>query len=298
MIRRPVTGSLYEWASDDEKNSFVMERWQNRGPLYGMWCAELMADYNPAFAKLHYWGTPDGGDLVERTLPDLLLWSVHNIASYMMYGWETGILNEFNTLRRLGMPKEQVMEIIMFAQLYAGMRGLGHTYRAVGDFLPAWGPPTATMEWPEGWAADPEAFKSGLDLSTREMTAADRKSLDDWYEKNVGYVREVGGRDPHAPQAGRSARHVEDERDLPEQRGAARGDAARQVLGHQAAVRPQPLGRRGLLLRRLRGLLRPRRRDRRRVGDDGITAIAEVAVGLGVGLVVRRTVEQRRGEVG
>jgi hypothetical protein len=183
-----VSGSLYEWASDEERNSFVMDRWQNRGPLYGMWCAELMADYNPAFAKLHYWGTPDGGDLPERTAPDLLLWSVHNIASYMMYGWETGIHNEFNTLRRLGMPKEQVMEIIMFGQLYAGMRGLGHTYRAVGDFLPAWGPPTATMEWPEGWATDPEAFRSGLDLSTREMTADDRKNLDGWYEENLGYV--------------------------------------------------------------------------------------------------------------
>ena len=76
----------------------------------------------------------------------------------------------------------------MFSQLYAGMRGLGHTYRAVGDFLPAWGPPPIEIQWPEGWTYDPEAFKSGLDLSTREMTASDRTNLEAWYEKNIGYV--------------------------------------------------------------------------------------------------------------
>jgi hypothetical protein len=103
-------------------------------------------------------------------------------------GWETGIYNEFWALWNSGMAKEQAMELVMFAQLYAGMRGLGHTYRAVGDFLPAWGPPPVEMTWPEGWAPDPEAFKAGLDLSTPEVTAADRANLAGWYEKNIGYV--------------------------------------------------------------------------------------------------------------
>ena len=61
---------------------------------------------------------------------------MQNIHSYMMFGWETGILNEFHTLRRNGMPLAQLMELVMFSQLYAGMRGLGHVYRAVGDLLP------------------------------------------------------------------------------------------------------------------------------------------------------------------
>lgn len=176
--------------TDEEKNAHLISGWQNRGPLYQLWCNELTADYaSPEWVKLHAIGTGyPTNSLGGRHLSDYLLWSVHNLPSYVMLGWETGIQNEFWALWNFGMPKEQSMELVMFAQLYAGMRGLGHTYRAVGDLLPAWGPPPIEIEWPEGWAPDPEAFKSGLDLSTREMTAQDRTNLESWYERNIGYV--------------------------------------------------------------------------------------------------------------
>ena len=44
------------------------------------------------------------------------------------------------------MPLYAVMELVMFSQLYAGMRGLGHVYRAVGDLLPVFGEPTVAVE--------------------------------------------------------------------------------------------------------------------------------------------------------
>jgi len=72
------------------------------------------------------------------------------------------------------------------------MRGLGHTYHAIGDMLAVWGDPPAlpsdydALVWPDGWAADPAAFKAGLDLSTRELTDADRRTA--WYEQAIGYV--------------------------------------------------------------------------------------------------------------
>ncbi|MCI4337614.1 MAG: hypothetical protein L3K17_10625 [Thermoplasmata archaeon] len=174
--------------SEEEKNELLMRPWARRGPLYQLYSAALMIDYNPTFVTVRGSMYCDNGSHDEPSPPDLLLWAAQNLPSYVMLGWERGIHNEFNTLRKLGMPKEQVMEIVMFSQLYAGMRGLGHVYRAVGDFLPAWGPPTVEMEWPEGWVADPDAFRSGLDLSTREMTSADRQNLESWYERNIGYV--------------------------------------------------------------------------------------------------------------
>ena len=125
------------------------------------------------------------------------------------------------------------MELVMFTQLYAGMRGLGHVYRAVGDFLPALRRrPTVAPTFAPGWAPDPEAFQSGLDLSTREMTPADRQNLDALVRgehrlrADVDRVRaqvpprvregepgEVGGRDPHAPEAVRAAPHDPAEHD-------------------------------------------------------------------------------------
>jgi hypothetical protein len=171
--------------SEEEVNAHLINVWSWRGPLYEMYANSLMLDYAPAFAKLHRWGS----NLFGRPAPEnITLLSSQNIHSYMMYGWETGILNEFETLTRWGMTKQQLMELVMFSQLYAGMRGLGHVYRAVGDFLPLMKAPDKPAPFPEGWAPDPDAFKSGLDLSTREMTDQDLKNMTEWYEKTIGFV--------------------------------------------------------------------------------------------------------------
>lgn len=190
-IRAGLDVSRLDELTDEEKSGHLLSALRNRGPLYQLWCNELTVDYaDPAWVKLHSRAVRhcDAGGHDGYSQPDLLIWSVHNLTSYMMIGWETGIRNEFFALWRHGLPRDQTMEIVTFAQFYAGMRGLGHVYRAVGDFLPVYGPPKIPPVWPEGWQPDFEAFKSGLDLSTPELTAMDRRSLESWYEKNIGYV--------------------------------------------------------------------------------------------------------------
>jgi hypothetical protein len=172
--------------TEDEVGDALAHVWSWRGPLYEMYATSLQLDYAADFGKISRWasdifGRPAG----ERAV---VLQSCQNIHSYMMLGWETGLRNEFYTLWRFGVSKEQVMEMVMFSQLYAGMRGLGHVYHAVGDFLPAWAPPPQKVLFPEGWEADPDGLKCGLDLSTRDLTAADAKNLEDWYERLIGYV--------------------------------------------------------------------------------------------------------------
>jgi hypothetical protein len=172
--------------SDEEKDANLAAMWGWRGPLYEMSAASLMLDYAPDFAKLHRWGSDFFG---RPSHVNIILMSAQNIHSYMMLAWETGIRNEFGTLRRNGMSIDQIMELVMFSQLYAGMRGLGHVFRAVGDVLPSYaGPGEPLAPYPDGWAPDAAAFKSGLDLSTREMTPADLEALTGWYERTLGFV--------------------------------------------------------------------------------------------------------------
>ena len=170
----------------EEVNENLAHIWSWRGPMYEMYAMSLYVDHAPDFGKLSRWSGEVFGRLSGPR--NVLLASCQNIHSYMMYGWETGIRNEFYVLWRNGMSKEQVLDLVMFSQMYAGMRGLGHVYHAVGDMLPAWAPPKVEPQFPEGWAADPEAFKCGLDLSTRELTDADRTNLTEWYEQTIGYV--------------------------------------------------------------------------------------------------------------
>ena len=54
------------------------------------------------------------------------------------------------------------------------------------------GTPAATgMAYPAGWAADPDAFRSGIDFTdVTTMTAAEVKLLEDWHLRVQGVVPE------------------------------------------------------------------------------------------------------------
>lgn len=171
----------------EEISAHLMQVYSWRGGTYEFGANALMLDYAPQFAKLHRWGA----DMTGRPDPvNIMLLGIQNMASYVMLGWETGIVNQVISLRRNGMPKEQIMELIMLAQLYAGMRGLGHVFRAVGAFLPALGEPPdgKTPAFPDGWDVDPAAIRCGLDLSTLEVTDQDRAAITGWYERTIGYL--------------------------------------------------------------------------------------------------------------
>ena len=168
-----------------EVDANLAKVWSWRGALYEMYANSLMLDYAPEFSKLHRWGSDFFGRPKQE---NVILLSAQNIHSYMMLGWETGIHNEFATLLRNGMSVKQTMELVMFSQLYAGMRGLGHVFRAVGETLPQYTTPTVALPLPPGWAPDPQAFKCGLDFTTREVTRADLANLTAWYERNIGYL--------------------------------------------------------------------------------------------------------------
>src|SRR5690349_8473695 len=92
--------------SQVEIDAYLTTRWKGRGPLYDQYAMSLMLDYAPDFAKLHWWAAE-----LFRTLPsdptsyDFALAtpnSIQQLYSYMVFGWETGIRNQFRVLRRLG----------------------------------------------------------------------------------------------------------------------------------------------------------------------------------------------------
>jgi len=178
--------------TQQEIDAYLTTRWKGRGPLYDQYAMSLMLDYAPDFAKLHWWGAevfrtmPSAPDTYDPTFatPN----SLQQLHSYMALGWETGIRNQFRVLHRLGFTRSQIMEVVMFGRMVAGMRGLGHVYHAVGDVLPDYQDGHGHPTFPAGWASDPEAFKSGLDLSTPELTPEDCTNLTGWYERTLGYV--------------------------------------------------------------------------------------------------------------
>ena len=164
------------------------------GLMYQSTADSIMFDHRPDYARFFYEGLRTFRTRLELTHTEtsnpvqLTITSFQHLPMYILYGWETGIYNEFRHLQSRGLSKAQLMELVMFAQLQAGIRGLQLVYNAVGKYLPDWRDGPGEVPLPEGWASDPEAFKAGLDLSVRALTDADRAAITRWYESTIGYV--------------------------------------------------------------------------------------------------------------
>jgi hypothetical protein len=164
------------------------------GLMYQSTADSIMLDNRPDYARFFYEALRTFRSRLEVTGTEtnnavqLTITSFQHLPMYILYGWETGIYNEFRHLQSRGLTKAQLLELVMFAQLQAGMRGLQLVYNAVGKYLPDWRDGPGEVPLPAGWAADPDAFKAGLDLSKRELTAHDRERITTWYDQTIGYV--------------------------------------------------------------------------------------------------------------
>ena len=113
---------------------------------------------------------------------------------YANHGFAFGVQYLLRTRNRLGLTKAQCMEGVAMAFLVCGPMGMDTIARALADF--EWITPDAPATYPDGWAADPDAFKAGLDYSKDELTPAELRTLEDWYRRTLGevppYVRFLG----------------------------------------------------------------------------------------------------------
>ncbi len=169
------------------------------GPRYDMSANSLWLYTRPDFAKLHYrmtktWARTGGPSTA------LIASSAANMHTYINQGWEIGIENCMRGLQSRGFTRDQVLEVVMHAQLSAGIQGLELVQRAIGPILGDYVQRSTTPDWPTGWAPDMDAFYCGLDPTTMQMTARDIQNLEAWYERTIGWqpprIRFLAKHDP------------------------------------------------------------------------------------------------------
>jgi hypothetical protein len=169
------------------------------GPLYAQTSSALLLYTRPDFAKLNS-RILDGWYRDLDIKPIIAHSSFVNLHTYIQQGWETGIENCTRGLQGWGVTKAQLMECICHAFLSSGPRSQQWVYRAIGIILGDYVELPKEIDWPEGWAPDMEAFSCGLDTSTRQLTSADKRAIEEWYERTTGEVpRWVGWLAKHDP---------------------------------------------------------------------------------------------------
>ena len=109
------------------------------------------------------------------------------LAFYMLMGYVKGARYVMNSFLNDGLSKAQALEMIAIAFVHAGPRGM-ETIAEAMEGLDFPNDPNPGARFPAGWAPDVQAFRSGIDCSTVDLSADEKAKLYDWYLSTIGEI--------------------------------------------------------------------------------------------------------------
>jgi hypothetical protein len=108
------------------------------------------------------------------------------VQPYALLGYTEGVRYLVRLWQQQRLSKDQVLEGLSIGFLHMGPRGMETVAVALDGY--AWLTPEEPARFPQGWAPDPDAFHSGMDFATRDVSPAELQSLRGWYERTLGEV--------------------------------------------------------------------------------------------------------------
>lgn len=122
-----------------------------------------------------------------RKLP--LAYTLAFLHLYSIMGYEDGILYEVRTSQMFGATRDQILETLAVAFLHAGPRGMRYVATSSRDFIRNFEDRLDVEKaFPDGWAPDADAFRSGLDFSNPELEPEELSRLRQWYMRYEGEI--------------------------------------------------------------------------------------------------------------
>jgi hypothetical protein len=195
-MARSFTDTGLDWSVEDrfsaEERQTLLDWYRNAhgtGDLGLVKFAPFLIDFLPAEFKLsrrHLSAIPKPRDGV--ALPDvaLILCYLH---SYIATSYTEGILYQIISARRLGASRALVMDVLRYAYMSAGPRGMNAVADRSEAYLRDWAgddSPATPIGWPPGWAPAPGAFRSGIDLTTTDLTETEILAITRWHQRMHG----------------------------------------------------------------------------------------------------------------
>jgi len=109
------------------------------------------------------------------------------IHRYTIAGFRDGVAYEIRLAQSLGATRADILDTLSVAFIHAGHPGM-YAAAAYAGPLREYEDPPASDRFPSSWSFDPDAFRSGMDLTTREATEEDMRRLRRWYLDTIGEV--------------------------------------------------------------------------------------------------------------
>jgi len=110
--------------------------------------------------------------------------------TYVLLGYSKGIFYEVINARQQGVSKRLVLDVLRYAYVSSGPRGMNALAERTTDYLRSWKgeDEDRAVEWPDAWDPDPAAFCSGLDQTSSELSESDLDAISQWHERMFGEV--------------------------------------------------------------------------------------------------------------
>ena len=182
----------YSLLSDDELQPRTPTRGHPQRPFQS-----LMFDCRPDVLKrhrLHNNVMMAGSGLSEPMPRKSPVWTV--VWGHWYAATGDGVLSmvDIAAARERGAAKAEVAHWLALASFQNGNTGFNTVGRIVEPYMRAWDPDDGApgLPWPDGWRADPEVFRSGIDFPGYDESRLedDVELIRDWYRRWQGAVPE------------------------------------------------------------------------------------------------------------
>lgn len=105
---------------------------------------------------------------------------------YPEIGFEAYIPRQVHMLQTKGFAREDIVELYGVMFLVAGPHGAEVVARALAGYT--WETPATRPSFPDNWAHDPAALRSGVDFSTPGVLPGEMDLVTGWYQRVLGEV--------------------------------------------------------------------------------------------------------------
>ena len=176
--------------TDREKAEFWADKmaWRPGKMAYPLTAYSFLIENRPDMLKYHLrqmqflHAVPANGEIpMAITMLTMLHWYACNRVP-------GGVLHEVMGSQEMGASKAQVNEIFGLAFMHSGPCGFNEVYLQAFDYMTSYKEPSHSIAWPQGWAPDADAFKSGLDFDNPTLTDPEKVLLEKWYSETIGFV--------------------------------------------------------------------------------------------------------------
>jgi hypothetical protein len=178
MLDRGLDLLNFDATSDEEVTAF--RDWYANRMGYALPAFEFWLDNDPSVLKRYR--------LHAHVSNSSIMTALGMLHFYAVYSYPDGILYEVRNSQKYGASKAQILETLAVAWIHGGPRAGRYIETSAGEHVRGYDEPATPPTFPDGWAPDHDAFKSGLDFTQLELSEEEGRLLTEWYERTLGEV--------------------------------------------------------------------------------------------------------------